>query len=48
MYLCQDGLPIEKSEVYKGDLKILDEYLNRDNRMIYTPLANLMNIFGVT
>lgn len=36
MYLCQDGLPIEKSEVYKGDLKILDEYLNRDNRMIYT------------
>lgn len=28
--------PIEKSEVYKGDLKILDEYLNRDNRMIYT------------
>ena len=36
MYLCQDGLPIEKSEVYKGDLKILDEYLNRDNRMVYT------------
>lgn len=38
MYLCQDGLPIEKSSLYlfKTDGKIAHEYLNRDNRMIYT------------
>jgi len=38
MYLCQDGLPIEKSSVYlfKTDGIIAHEYQNRDNRMIYT------------
>lgn len=38
MYLCQDGLPIEKSSLYlfKTDGKIAHEYKNRDNRMIYT------------
>ena len=38
MYLCQDGLPIEKSSLYlfKTDGKIAHEYLNRDNRMLYT------------
>lgn len=37
MYLCQDGLPIEKSETqYQGDQKMISEYLNRDNRMKYT------------
>ena len=33
LFLCQDGLPIEKSKVYKGDKNIIDEYTNRDNRM---------------
>lgn len=37
MYLCQDGLPIDKSpELFKGYDKMESEYLNRDNRMIYT------------
>lgn len=36
MYLCQDGLPIEKSKRFQGYAKMETEYLNRDNRMIYT------------
>lgn len=38
MYLCQDGLPIEKSDLYKFDETgmMIDEYKNRDNRMLYT------------
>lgn len=36
MYLCQDGLPIDKSPQFKGYAKMGDEYLNRDNRMANT------------
>ena len=38
LYLCQDGLPIEKSSLYlfKVDGIIAHEYQNRDNRMLYT------------
>ena len=38
LYLCQDGLPIEKSSLYlfKVDGIIAHEYRNRDNRMLYT------------
>ena len=40
MYLCQDGLPIGKSTVFKGYSLINDEYQNRDNRMTNTMLTN--------
>ncbi|WP_229598290.1 RagB/SusD family nutrient uptake outer membrane protein [Runella aurantiaca] len=36
MYLCQDGLPIEKSSLFKGYKTTLSEYENRDNRVFYT------------
>lgn len=36
MYLCEDGLPIEKSPLFKGYDKIDSEFMNRDNRMRYT------------
>lgn len=36
MYLCQDGLPIEKSPLFQGYSKIDSEYRNRDTRMRYT------------
>lgn len=37
LYLCQNGLPIEKAgDQFRGYAKIESEYLNRDNRMIYT------------
>lgn len=33
MYLCQDGLPIEKSPLFKGYETVKSEWQNRDNRM---------------
>lgn len=36
MYLCTDGLPIEKSPLFQGYSTFLSEYQNRDNRMRYT------------
>lgn len=36
MYLCSDGLPIEKSSLFKGYQTIKSEWQNRDNRMRYT------------
>ncbi len=33
MYLCQDGLPIEKSSQFKGYETVQSEWQNRDNRM---------------
>lgn len=36
LYLCQDGLPVEKSPLFKGYKTTTSEYDNRDNRMIYT------------
>ncbi len=38
MYLCQDGLPKEKSHVFKGYQGKADEFKNRDNRMRCTLL----------
>lgn len=35
MYLCSDGLPIEKSALFKGFSTTTSEYENRDNRMRY-------------
>lgn len=39
MYLCQDGLPKEKSKVFKGYAQKADEFQNRDQRMRYTLLV---------
>lgn len=36
MYLCQDGLPIEKSKLFQGYETVKSEWQNRDNRMRYT------------
>lgn len=36
MYLCSDGLPIEKSPLFKGYETVKSEWQNRDNRMRYT------------
>ena len=36
MYLCTDGLPVEKSPLFQGYTTFLSEYQNRDNRMRYT------------
>ena len=36
MYLCKDGLPVEKSPLFQGYSTFLSEYQNRDNRMRYT------------
>lgn len=36
MYLCQDGLPIEKSAQFQGRDKVTSEWQNRDHRMRYT------------
>lgn len=39
LYLCQDGLPIERSPLYRGNdanAALAAEFLNRDNRMRHT------------
>ena len=36
MYLCSDGLPIEKSSLFQGYQTVKSESQNRDNRMRYT------------
>lgn len=33
MYLCSDGLPIDKSPLFKGKQNVTDEFENRDVRM---------------
>lgn len=38
LYLCSDGLPVEKSKVFKGYKGVTDEFQNRDNRMDNTML----------
>ena len=38
LYLCDDGLPIEKSSRFQGYDKMRSEFQNRDNRMRYTLL----------
>lgn len=36
MYLCQDGLPVDKSPMFQGYATTTSEFTNRDNRMRYT------------
>ena len=39
-FLCNDGMPIALSSLYKGDAKFMDEFENRDPRLkqcVYTP-----------
>lgn len=36
MYVCQDGLPIDKSAQFKGYDQATSEFQNRDNRMLTT------------
>jgi len=36
LYLCSDGLPIEKSPLFQGYATMASEFTNRDNRMRYT------------
>lgn len=36
LYLCQDGLPVDKSPLFRGYATLTSEYVNRDNRMRYT------------
>lgn len=40
MYLCSDGLPIDKSPLFKGYVGATDEFANRDNRMKNNLLKN--------
>lgn len=40
-FLCSDGLPVEKSPLYKGNVGVTDEFQNRDNR-----LGNVMLYHG--
>lgn len=35
LYLCADGLPIEKSKLFKGYATMTSEFDNRDNRLRY-------------
>lgn len=39
LYLCSDGLPIEKSKLFQGYDKKVSEFMNRDNRMKYSLLV---------
>lgn len=36
LYLCSDGLPIDKSPLFKNYVGVTDEFQNRDNRMTTT------------
>lgn len=38
LYLCSDGLPVEKSKAFKGYKGVTDEFQNRDSRMNNTML----------
>lgn len=40
MYLCSDGLPIDKSPLFMGYTGVTDEFKNRDNRMTNTLLQH--------
>lgn len=40
LYLCSDGLPIEKSPLFKGYSTARSEFANRDKRMQYTLMVN--------
>lgn len=42
-FLCQDGLPIEKSPQFQGFQTYGSEFVNRDNRLRYTIRVNNMH-----
>ncbi len=42
-FLCQDGLPIEKSPLFQGFQTYESEFANRDNRLKYT--IRVMNMY---
>ncbi|MBW4889755.1 RagB/SusD family nutrient uptake outer membrane protein [Mucilaginibacter sp. HMF5004] len=42
-FLCQDGLPIEKSPLFQGFQTYGSEFANRDNRLKYT--IKIMNMY---
>ncbi|WP_071145045.1 RagB/SusD family nutrient uptake outer membrane protein [Bacteroides ihuae] len=46
MYLCSDGLPIEKSLKFQQYAKMASEFQERDNRMKNTLLANGVMYWG--
>jgi len=46
MYLCSDGLPVEKSPKFQGYATMISEFQNRDNRMKNTMLANGTNYWN--
>jgi len=40
LYLCQDGLPVSKSPLFKGYSTTRSEFVNRDNRMRYNMMID--------
>lgn len=40
LYLCQDGLPVDKSPLFKGYSTTRSEFVNRDNRMRYNMMID--------
>lgn len=39
LYLCNDGLPIDKSPLFQGYATMNSEFINRDNRMRYNMMV---------
>ncbi|MEL1242152.1 RagB/SusD family nutrient uptake outer membrane protein [Flavobacterium flavipallidum] len=55
MFLCTDGLPVDKSPLFKGYVKVGDEYQNRDYRLTSyfvdintdaVPVSGAIKLFG--
>ena len=45
-YLCTDGLPIDKSSLFKGYQQLTSEFQNRDPRMAMTFIVPGSTIFS--
>lgn len=48
LYLCQDGLPIDKSTEFQGYTTATSEFTNRDNRMLTTLVQNGTKVWNNT
>jgi hypothetical protein len=48
LYLCQDGLPIDKSSEFQGYTTANSEFTNRDNRMLTTLVQNGTKVWNNT
>lgn len=46
LYLCQDGLPVDKSKEFKGYSMPNSEFQNRDNRMFNTLMQNGQKVWN--